>query len=222
LLAPICPFIAEDIYQNVLKNFKKGLKSVHMSDLPKPNKKLIKKKLEKHMEIIKQIAEASNYARQKTGLKLRWPVKKLIVYTSKKEMKLAIKSLESVLLNICNVKSVKVVSKVPKGNFAEADFDHNKVLLDLTEDKEMFEERLLRELTRKIQDMRKKHDFVVSDRIDLTLKSEPSIEEILKKSKDAIATKTGSSSVDVGILKGKCEGELIFRDKKIVIKFDKI
>ncbi len=173
------------------------------------------------MEIIKQIAEASNHARQKAGLKLRWPVKKLIVYTSNKEMKIAIKSLESVLLNICNVKSVKVVSKVPKGNYAEADFDHNKVLLDLTEDKEIFQERLYRELTRNIQDMRKKNNFVVSDRISLTLKSDESTEEILKKLKKSIATETGCSSVDVGTLIGKYEGELVFNDKKIEIKFDK-
>ena len=222
LLSPICPFIAEDIYQNVLRNFKKGLASVHLHNLPKTNRRLIKKTLEKQMEIIKQIAEVSNNARQKSGLKLRWPVKKLIVYTNNKEMKMAIKSLESVLLNICNVKAVKVVSKVPKGNYAEADFNHNKVLLDLTEDKEIFEERLIRELTRLVQDMRKKNNFVVNDKINLTLKSDTTMEDNLRKNKDLIASETGCSTVEVGVLEGKYNGELVFQDKKIEIKFDKV
>ena len=221
LLSPICPFIAEDIYQNVLENFGRGKKSVHMYDLPKPNKRRIHKKLEEQMEIIKQIAEASNYARQKFGLKLRWPVKKLLVQTKNKDIKRAIKSLESVLLNICNVKSVKIVSKRPRGNYAGASFDHNRVLLDLTEDKEILEERLIRELTRKIQSLRKKNDFVVKDRIDLTLKSKPEVERILKKNKDLIASETGCDSVDVGTLQGKYKGELVFKDKQIEIKFNK-
>ncbi len=221
LLSPICPFVAEDIYQNVLKNFRRGRKSVHMNNLPKPNRRRIHKKLEEQMEIIKQIAEASNYARQKFSLKLRWPVKKLIVQTKNKEIKKAIKSLESVLLYICNVKSVKVVSKRPRGNFAEGSFDHNRVLLDLNEDKEIWEERLIRELIRKIQSMRKKNDFVVKDRIDLSLKSEPEVEKFLRKNKDLIASETGCASVDVGTLEGKYEGELVFKDKQIEIKFNK-
>ncbi len=221
LISPICPFIAEDIYQNVLKNFRRGKKSVHMNNLPKPNRRLINKKLEEQMEIIKQIAEASNYARQKFSLKLRWPVKKLIVQTKNKEIKKAIKSLESVLLYICNVKSVKVVTKKPRGNYAEGSFDHNRVLLDLNEDKEIWEERLIRELIRKIQSLRKKKDFVVKDRIDLSLKSEPEVEKFLRKNKDLIASETGCASVDVGTLEGKYEGELVFKDKQIEIKFNK-
>jgi isoleucyl-tRNA synthetase len=222
LLAPICPFIAEDIYQNVLKNFKKGLESVHMHDLPKPNKKLINKKLEKQMEFIKKIAEASNYARQKAGLKLRWPVKELIVCTGDREMKSAVNSLKSILLNICNVKSVKVVSKTPEGNFAEAEFDDNKVLLDLTEDREIFEERLYRELTRKIQAMRKEYKFVVKDRIELTLKSDADTEKCLEKFIDSLKRDVGAKTVEIGKLGGKYSGELEFRGRRILIRFDKV
>jgi len=222
LLAPIAPFISEDIYQNVLRNFRKGLESIHMYDLPKPNKKLINKKLEKEMEIIKRIAEVSNFARQKSGLKLRWPVKRLIVVTKDKEIKKAVKSLENILLNMCNVKSVKVASKVPKGKFAESEFDENNVLLDLEEDKEILEERLYRELTRKIQAMRKENRFVVKDTISLTLKSDPETEKSLKKFVSTLKKDVGAKVVEIGKTGGNYSSELVFKNKSIKIGFNKI
>ena len=219
LLAPISPFISEDIYQNVLKKFKKGLESVHMYDLPKPDKRRINKKLEKEMEIIKRIAEVSNFSRQKSGLKLRWPIKRLIIVTKDKEVKRAVKALDDILLNMCNVKSVKVATKKPKGKFSESEFDENKVLLDLTEDEELFEERLYRELTRKIQSTRKENNLVVKDRISLTLKSDEKTEETLKKSVSDLKKDVGAKTIEIGKLKGKSSSELVFRDKKIKISF---
>lgn len=220
LLAPICPFIAEDAYQNVFKKFKNGPDSVHMQTLPKPDKKFIDKKLEEEMEVVKVIAEASNAARQKANLKLRWPVKQLFVVTKDKNIKSAVKSLKKILLRSCNVKSIKIVQKEPKGDFIGSEFEQNKVLLDLTEDEEMYEDRLCRELTRKIQDLRKQYKFVVTDRIKLSLKSDQPIEEILKKFVEEIKKEVGAETLEIGVLMGKSEGELVFQEKKIQIKFE--
>jgi isoleucyl-tRNA synthetase len=221
LLAPICPFVAEDVYQNVLKKFEKGLESVHMCEFPKPNKKLINKKLEEEMEVVKQIFEVSNFTRQKVNLKLRWPVKQMLVVTQDKKIKSAVEDLKSVLMDMCNVKSVKVVTEELKGNFAESEFEKNKILLDLSEDKEIFEDRLYRELTRKIQGMRKNCKFVVEDRIKLTLKSDIETERSLKKFVESLKKDVGAKIVEIGKIEGKYSDELKFNDKKIEINFDK-
>lgn len=220
LLAPICPFIAEDVYQNVLKNFKKSLESIHFHELPKPEKKLINKKLEAEMEVIKEITEASHAARQKAGLKLRWPVKKLLILTKDKKVKHVVESLKNVLLNACNVKSVKFVNKEPKGNYTQSEFGENKVFLDLSVDKEIEEERLYRELTRKIQALRKEYKFVVKDRIKLSLKSDAETEESLKKFINSLRRDVGAEKVEIGELKGKYDGELKFKGRKIEIRFE--
>jgi isoleucyl-tRNA synthetase len=222
LLAPICPFIAEDIHQNVLKNFGKVLESVHMYEFPKPDKKLINKKLEEEMEVIKQISEISNFARQKVNLKLRWPVKQMLVVTKDKKIKSAVKDLNSVLMDMCNVKSVKVVTKEPKGNFAESDFEKNKILLDLSEDKEISDDRMYRELTRKIQEMRKNCKLVVEDRIKVSLRSDTITEKTLKKFVNELKKDVGASSIEIGKLEGEHTGELEFKDKKIILKFSKV
>jgi isoleucyl-tRNA synthetase len=221
LLAPICPFIAEDVYQNVLRKFIKGLESVHMYELPKPDKKMIDKKLEEEMEVIKQISEISNFARQKVNLKLRWPVKKMLVVTQDKKIKSSVEDLKSVLIDMCNVKSIEVVSRKPKGNFTESEFENNKILLDLSEDKELFEDRLYRELTRKIQEMRKNCKLIVEDRIKLTLKSDLETEKSLKKFIENLKRDVGAKTIEIGKTAGKYPVELKFNDKKIEIKFDK-
>jgi len=221
LLAPICPFVAEDVYQNVLKNFKKDLESVHMHEFPQADKKMIDKKLEEDMEVIKQISEISNFARQKVNLKLRWPVKEMLVVTQDEKIESAIEDLKTVLMNMCNVKSIKAVNKEPQGNFAESEFEKNKILLDLTEDKEIFEDRLYRELTRKVQEMRKNCKFIVEDRIKLTLKSDDETEKSLKKFVESIKKDVGAKSVEISKLEGKYSDELKFNDKKVEIKFDK-
>jgi valyl-tRNA synthetase len=221
LLAPVCPFIAEDVNLNVLKKFRKGLESVHMHEFPKPEKRMINKKLEEEMEVVKQVSEVSNFARQKVNLKLRWPVKRMLIVTQDKKIKSAVEDLKTVLMDMCNVKSVKVVSKEPKGNFAESQFEKNKILLDLSEDKEIFEDRLYRELTRKIQEMRKSCKFVVENRIKLTLKSDAETEKSLKKFIESLKKDVGAKTVEIENLKGKYYAVLVFNDKKVEIKFDK-
>ncbi len=190
-----------------------------MYEFPKPNEKLINKKLEKQMEIVKTLVETSHAARQKVNLKLRWPVKQIFILTKNKDVKKAVKDLQKIILEICNVESVKFVTKIPAGDLTESEFDKNKVLLDLTEDKKILEKRLYRELTRKIQALRKENKFVVSDRIKLTLKSTPDIEKGLKQSVKTLKTDVGAKTIEIGVLEGQYKGELKFKDKIVSIAF---
>jgi isoleucyl-tRNA synthetase len=221
LLAPICPFIAEDVYQNIVKKFKKGLESVHMLEFSKPNKRMINKKLEEEMEIIKAIVEASLAARQKVNLKLRWPVKRIIVITKDEKVRKATISLKSIVLTASNAKKLEILKKEPKGNFSDSQFDGNRVLIDLAEDKAMLEEAMYRELTRKIQAIRKDKKFVVGDKINLTIKSDLETEKILKKFVDDLKKDVGASSVEIGKLEGEYSGEFEFRNRRIMLKFSK-
>jgi isoleucyl-tRNA synthetase len=222
LLAPICPFIAEDVYQNVLRKYRKGLKSIHMYDFPEVDKKKINKKLEKQMEIVKRISEVSNFARQQAHLKLRWPVKRLIILSKNNEIKRAARDLEDILKNMCNVKNVRTGIKKPKGKFVESKFEETTILLDLEEDDKILFERLYRELTRNIQSMRKKNGLVVEERIALSLKSDEKTEKKLNKFKKDLKQDVGAKKVQIGELKGKFSSELTFKDKKVEISFSKV
>jgi isoleucyl-tRNA synthetase len=80
MLTPVCPFLAESVYQNVL-----GAKSsVMLSDWPEVDKDLLDKKVENEMEIAKNIIEAANAVRHEKNIKLKYELGLLTVGGDKK------------------------------------------------------------------------------------------------------------------------------------------
>ncbi len=218
LLAPFCPFLAEEIYQEVVLPLRKGPESIHLCDWPKPNKKLIDKKLEEEMALVKQIVEACSAARQKVNLKLRWPVREVIV-VSKDEKVNSAKNLEEILLFMCNTKSVKIFKEKPEGEFSETGFDFGSVFVYKKLDEKLLKEALIRELIRKIQELRKKFSFVVKEKILLTLNSDEKTNKVLEKNSEKLEKEVGAEKVFVGKLEGKFEGRLDFEKRTVEIKF---
>jgi len=220
LLAPFMPFITEELYQNYFRKFE-GKESVHFIDFPVQSKALIDKKLEEQMDVAKQVIESCLAARNSAGIKLRWPIKEVFVATSDKNAKSAIKSLEDIILDMCNSKSVKIVKEIGKGDFAEASFDFGKVYISKKLDEKLLEEALLRELVREVQDLRKKNGFVVKDKIALCLSSDEKTEKLLEKNRQFLAGEVGAKSVAVGSVEGKFKGKIEFEDKEINIGFSR-
>ncbi|MEM5799573.1 MAG: isoleucine--tRNA ligase [Candidatus Aenigmatarchaeota archaeon] len=220
MLAPITPFLTEHYYQELLRD-KKSPESIHMFSLPLPDKKIIDKELEKQMVIAKQIFESVSALRQKEKLKLKWPIKRLIVITEDKDVKKAVERLKDILEFICNVKKVSVEKSLPKGKFSEGMFDKGKLYLDLERDEELEAEMILRELVRYIQEMRKKNKFVIKDEILLTLKTDQDTTKIIEKYKDKLRKEVGAVSVDFNNLEGEFKGKLDIEDVKIEIAFNK-
>ncbi|MCH5162269.1 MAG: isoleucine--tRNA ligase, partial [Clostridiales bacterium] len=80
LTAPFTPFIAEEIYQNIVRTVDKTAPiSVHMADFPKPDKKKIDGALSHDMERVIKAAELGRAARNKSGLKNRQTLGKVVV-----------------------------------------------------------------------------------------------------------------------------------------------
>ncbi len=105
LLAPFCPHITEEIYLHM--NGEKV--SVHMLDWPTPNLKLIDTKLETTMTTIQEIVETISAERQKQGIKLRWPLKRLAIRGLQPDANRNLESLEGVFLSQANIKGMEYV-----------------------------------------------------------------------------------------------------------------
>lgn len=221
LLAPFCPFLAEEIYQDLVRKLKKGKLSVHLEDWPRADKRMINKKLEEEMVVAKSIVEACSAARQKSNLKLRWPVSVVVVVSRDKRAVQAVKDLKEVLLGMCNSKKIRVVGEELKGEFSEAEFSLGKIFVPKKLDEKLLDEALLRELVREIQDLRKKSDFVVKEKIVLTLNSDERTNKLLERSKKLLAREVGAQTVKIGSVKGRFKGKLEFEEKKVEIAFDR-
>ncbi|MEK4485786.1 isoleucine--tRNA ligase [Psychrobacillus sp. FSL H8-0484] len=71
LLAPLTPFIAEDVYRNLTGE------SVHLSDFPLADDLLRNEKLEKEMDAVLQVVELGRSIRNTTSLKIKQPLASL-------------------------------------------------------------------------------------------------------------------------------------------------
>ncbi len=78
LVAPVMPFLAENIYQNLTH----GKNSVHLEDYPVCDQSFINKELEEQMQEIIKIVDLARTVRATTNLKTRQPLPKMLVHTS--------------------------------------------------------------------------------------------------------------------------------------------
>jgi len=108
LIAPFAPFFAEYLWR---KFNKEDEGSIHLQKWPKHGK--INGKIEKQMDIIKKIIEASNAMRQEKKIKLRYPLLSLTV-SGNKDVLESVKNLSEIVKKMANVKEVKISKIEPK------------------------------------------------------------------------------------------------------------
>ena len=104
LLAPLTPFIADEIYDNL-----DGREpSVHLCDFPEPGQR--DERLEADMQVVRDAVELGRAARAHAKLKVRQPLSEAVVVAAERERE-AIGRLERLLTDELNVKSVRYVSE---------------------------------------------------------------------------------------------------------------
>ena len=78
--APMIPFMAEDIYRNLVCSIdSEALESVHLCDFPVANESYIDKELEKNMEEVLKIVVMGRAARNTANIKNRQPIGNMFV-----------------------------------------------------------------------------------------------------------------------------------------------
>ena len=86
LSAPFTPFMAENMYQNLVPNFyKEEPVSVHLCSFPKADESLIDEKLERGMQNVLDIVVLGRSCRNSTNIKNRQPLSKVYVCAEQKE-----------------------------------------------------------------------------------------------------------------------------------------
>ena len=119
LIAPITPFISEEIYQNLTNE-----ESVHLSDFPKYNKESINEEIEKKMDLVRDLISLGRNAREEKKIKVRQPIKEIILDGKNKDI---LSDLTDLIKEELNVKEIvfeddlsKYMNFVVKPNFKEA------------------------------------------------------------------------------------------------------
>lgn len=107
LIAPMVPFMAENIYRNLVVNFDKTApESVHLADYPVADCSMINKELEADMEFVLKAVALGRAARNKSNIKNRQPLSKLFILT---DLTVNDEGVYSLVADEINVKSCSVV-----------------------------------------------------------------------------------------------------------------
>ena len=108
LIAPFVPFLAEEIYQNLVRNLDKNApESVHFCSYPEADEKYIDKSLNEGMDKVLEVVLLGRACRSGSNVKNRQPLSKVIVCTNKE---LSFDSeLEELIKDELNVETLEVL-----------------------------------------------------------------------------------------------------------------
>lgn len=110
LMAPIIPFLTEQIYQNLVRSVDlEAPFSVHLHDYPQADPSLIDEQLLQDMALAREIVELGRAARSKSGLKVRQPLQAVLVRLPDPAARLAIEQLAAQIQDELNVREVRFV-----------------------------------------------------------------------------------------------------------------
>lgn len=179
VIAPILPFVAEKIYQSL--NGKN--KSVHLEDYPKFDGKNIDENLLTKMQLVRKIVSAGLYERDKVHMGLKWPLKKATVVGENVKLD---KETEKIIKSQLNVKEVSLKS----GKEMSVELDTNIT-------PELEAEGYAREMSRLVQDFRKKLGLQKKDAIELHIFTGDKLIKMLEKQRNFLRERTNSTTIKI-------------------------
>ncbi|MDP3093198.1 MAG: isoleucine--tRNA ligase [bacterium] len=181
VVAPVMPFLTEEIY----KELREKMESVHLEDWPRVQEELINEKLEKEMALVRQVCGLGNAARKESGIKSRQPLAKFKVQGSK------FKVGETELLNLIkeelNIKEIELVDTIKKEpGWVMKTEGKLQVSLSTEITPELMQEGLLRDFMREIQEKRKKAGLKPQDKIIVYYQGAQNQLQFLTKNREKI------------------------------------
>jgi isoleucyl-tRNA synthetase len=205
LLAPFVPFIAEELYQNLLRSVNpEARESVHLTDFPRADETKINDKLNGDVELAMKISSLGRAARAKAGIKVRQPLGKAVVGVETKEEKKALENLATEVMEEINAKQLVVLSEAKEreefpsntSDYSVANDARYWVAVSTELTPELIAEGVSRELVRHLQNMRRNAKFDITDHIITYYQTkEPLIKQVINTFADYIKQETLSQEL---------------------------
>lgn len=203
LCAPIIPFVAEKAWQALKEKGAVSGESVHLCDWPRHENGKIKPAMEEDFEKVFEAIEAGMSERDKNRMGLKWPLNGAEVRcTIRREFR---KSMTRVMESMLNVRKIKL----KKGEASEI-----SVTLDVKTTPELESEGYAREISRLIQDFRKKLNLKKDEGVETRVTADEELRKILEGRKEFIKKRTNSDVLVFGESEEKFKNETDFKIKE--------
>lgn len=111
LLAPILPFVSEELYQNLVRSLEADVPlSVHLDAFPVADASLIDRQLSRDMAAVLTVVRLGRSARAEANIKVRQPLPAILVHTADPAGAESVVRLKEQILDELNVKDVRALA----------------------------------------------------------------------------------------------------------------
>ena len=193
LLAPFAPFIAEEIYCNLVTAvYPDAPESVHMADFPVADSGLIDKKLIDATALTMTVCSLGRAARAKAAIKVRQPLARALIKVTSKSGQEGLSRFEDQILEELNVKTIEFVEQEidDEARFAASKDGDVWVAVDTELTTELKTEGAARELVRRLQTMRRSAGLEITDHIAVYYEDGAAMKDIVAAFGDYIKQET--------------------------------
>jgi isoleucyl-tRNA synthetase len=185
LLAPFTPFLAEELYQNLVREVSpQAPVSVHLTDFPVADEKKIDRHLDEANRLAMKVSSLGRAARSQAGIKVRQPLAHAVVSVASDREQAALERLKAQVLEELNVKDLVIKSVIETLKLGEKGYvvsglevDRDKgikvpvsggayyVAIPKDISPELQAEGMAREVVHRLQTMRRSAGFDIADHI---------------------------------------------------------
>jgi isoleucyl-tRNA synthetase len=185
LLGPFTPFIAEEIYQNLVRSmYHDAEESVHLCDFPTVDVSKIDDRLAAGTRLAMKISSLGRAARSRAGIKVRQPLTRVVVKTRLMAERENLERLLPQVLEELNVKAVEFVQEesglIDKPGYSVAMEGGYTVAIDTQIPPGLVEEGMAREIVHQLQTMRRNAGFDIADYIVTYYQTETPLRQVME------------------------------------------
>ncbi len=194
LLAPFAPFVAEEIYRNLVCSVDpEAVESVHVCDFPIADRTQIDEKLVDATRLAMTVCSLGRAARAKAGIKVRQPLAKALVRVKAAGERQALQRLADQVLEELNVKELEFVEDevaCDEPGYASAAEGGYWVAMATALSSELKAEGMAREVVRRLQTMRRSAGLDVTDHIVAYYQGQHPLRQVMTEFADYINQET--------------------------------
>ncbi|MEE8205051.1 MAG: class I tRNA ligase family protein, partial [Dehalococcoidales bacterium] len=203
LLAPFTPFIAEELYQNLVASVSpEEPDSVHLADFPVADEKKIDKQLMADTRVAMRVSSLGRAARSQAGIKVRQPLGSVMVSLASAGEHPGLERLKQQVLEELNVKELTFAGstdELDRPGYAVSEEAGYAVAISTEITPELKDEGLARELVHRLQMMRRQADFDIADYITTYYQGDEDIKQVIETFADYIKRETLSTELVEGV-----------------------
>lgn len=120
------PYFGEKLHQDFLMRFSDDQpETINMADMPDVNESYLDEELEATFDVLEELRSAASHARNKSGIKLRHPVKKIMFVPASGDAAERANNLHDIMLEDLNTREFEVIDSERASQFIELETDPN-------------------------------------------------------------------------------------------------